>query len=348
MADRPVPIFDGHNDTVLKLELAARAGAPLDLAANAPSLHIDLRRAREAGFAGGFFAMFSPSWIDGQFESFEDPRHFAPLAQAEALEITLALFARLHRLARAEADSLALCPSRAEVAHAMAAGRIAIVPHIEGAEAIDTDFHALEVLHAAGLRSMGIVWSRPNAYGHGAPMALQAPPDPGEGLTGAGRALVAAMEELGILIDLAHLTETGFWDVASLSQRPLMVSHSNAHAVSPNARNLTDRQLAAVAETSGIVGLNFEVTFLDAECRRNPDLPLETCLRHIDHLMRHLGEEGVALGSDFDGCTPPDAIGDVRGFQRLVAAMRQAGYGERLITRICHQNWLDFLHRSRL
>ncbi|MEM1345591.1 MAG: dipeptidase [Pseudomonadota bacterium] len=342
------PVFDGHNDTLLKLEIAERKGFELDFATGAPEIDIDLPRAREAGFAGGLWAMYTPSRvaeIDRPYDR-RDPRNFGSVERATALDFTLAMFARLRRLARALPLDLAICSDVADVRRAMASGQIAVWPHIEGAECIDTDFHALEVLHAAGLRSLGPVWSRPNVFGHGAPMVRRPEIEPGEGLTEAGRALVQACEALGIVVDCAHLTEQGFWDVAEVSERPLIVSHSNAHALSPNARNLSDRQLAAVAERQGLVGLNFHVCFLREDCALDRDTPLTQMIRHLDHLIEHVGEDGVALGSDFDGCELPREIGDVTGLPRLVAAMRQAGYGEALVEKLCWRNWLCALERA--
>lgn len=342
-----VPVFDGHNDTLLKLEIAERRGAPADFAAGAPKLDIDLPRARQAGLAGGLFALYTPSRIDRLDEVYDrdDPQNFAPVPQEKALAFTMALFARLHRLVRALPDQLALCRSAAEVRAAVGEGRLAIVPHVEGAEAIDPDFDALEVLHAAGLRSLGLVWSRDNAFGHGAPMERQLALDPGRGLTDAGRALVRECNRLGILVDCAHLTEAGFWDVAEVTDRPLIASHSNVHALCPNARNLTDAQLDAVAETGGLVGLNFHVAFLREDCAIDHDTPMTVLIRHLDHLIEKLGEEGVALGSDFDGCELPREIRDVLGLPRLVRAMQRAGYGDALIRRICHENWLAQLEK---
>jgi membrane dipeptidase len=126
--------------------------------------------------------------------------------------------------------------------------------------------------------------------------------------------------------------------VAKIARKPLVATHSNAHALSPCPRNLTDDQLRAVRDSGGLVGLNFNVGFLCADCEENPDTPIETMLRHLDHLIEHLGEGSVALGSDYDGCTVALEIRDVTGLARLVAAMRQASYGEELIARICHRN----------
>lgn len=348
MSEGLVPVFDGHNDTLLKLERAARDGAALDFAGGAEPLDIDLPRSRASGFAGGFFAMFTPAIENGEFIPFDrsDHRRYAPVDRQVALDFTMAMFARMRRLAAELPDDLALCGSAGDIGAAMEQGRIAILPHIEGAECIDTGLDSLEVLYAAGLRSLGLVWSRPNAFAHGAPIYMGDSHDPDAGLTDAGRALVRECEAMGVMIDLSHLNMGGFWDVAKMATKPLVATHSNAHALSPCPRNLTDDQLKAVRESRGLVGLNFNVGFLRADCENVADTPIEAMLRHIDHLVEHLGEEGVALGSDYDGCTLPLEIGDVTGLPRLVAAMRQAGYGEDLIAKICHRNWLDLLART--
>lgn len=343
-----VPVFDGHNDTILKLQLAADHGAPLDFAEICGPLDIDLPKARAGNFAGGFFAMFTPSQFpkrDAEFR-FDDPANFAAVDQSIALNFTLAMFARLRRLSRELPDDLAICSDAADIRAAMATGKIAMLPHIEGAACIDANFNALEVLHAAGLRSLGLVWSRPNAYGDGAPMQAQPVLEPGQGLTPAGFDLVRECNRIGVLVDVSHLTEAGFWDVAKTTSSPLIATHSNAHALSPSARNLTDKQLTAVADSGGIVGLNFHVGFLRKDCTENPDTPILQMIRHLDHMLGILGEDGVALGSDFDGCVIPQELGDASGLPKLIAAMRQAGYGEGLIAKICHQNWVAAIDRG--
>ena len=340
-----VPVFDGHNDTILKLEIAARLGSPVDFSKTSLKHDLDLPRARAGGFVGGLFAMFTPSHLERFDQEFDpsDLANFDVIDQASALDFTLAMFARMRRLARQFPNDLSICHNASSIRAAIATNRIAIVPHIEGAECIDTDFNALEILHAAGLRSLGPVWSRHNAFGHGAPMALQADLDPGKGLSPKGFELISACDHLEIMIDLSHLTEAGFWDVAKTTTRPLIATHSNAHAISPNARNLTNRQLAAVAESNGVVGLNFHVQFIRADCKMDQSTPITEMIRHLDHLLDFLGEDGVAIGSDFDGCVLPTEIGDVTGLQKLITAMRHAQYGDRLITKICSENWLRAL-----
>ena len=152
-------------------------------------------------------------------------------------------------------------------------------------------------------------------------------------------------DRLGIVVDLSHLNEAGFWDVARVSGKPLVATHSNAHAVCASTRNLTDRQLAAIAESGGVVGLNFGCAFLRADGVKRSDTTATDALRHLDHLIEKLGESGVALGSDFDGTMIPDFIKDARGLPNLVNAMREAGYGETLIGKICWDNWQGLLGR---
>jgi membrane dipeptidase len=239
-----------------------------------------------------------------------------------------------------------LCRSAAEVRVAVAAGRIAAVMHMEGAEAIGPGLQGLDLFHDLGLRSLGPVWSRPTAFGHGVPFAFPADPDTGPGLTAAGRRLVAGCNERGILIDLSHLNAAGFADVARISRAPLVASHSNAHAVTPSSRNLTDDQLRRVRDSGGIVGLNYATVFLRPDGRRGADCGWDPVLRHLDHLLAVLGEDHVGLGSDFDGATVPEVIGDAAGLPRLLAALAGHGYGEALLGKLACGNWLDVLART--
>lgn len=247
------PVFDGHNDVLLRLWRAEQTGTDPVAAFidGEPAGHIDLPRARSGGLAGGLCAVFVPSagtfelgqpGVDGHYVTpmaAEVDHATASLASAEIIDIAV----RLDR-----AGGWTLCRSTADIRAAMAAGDFAAVLHVEGAEAIGPDLAELGHLHGLGLRSLGPVWSRPNVFGSGVPFAWPASPDCGPGLTGAGRDLVRECNRLGIALDLAHITEAGFWDAASLTDAPLIVSHSNAHALTAVARNLTDRQMDAVRE----------------------------------------------------------------------------------------------------
>ena len=220
---------------------------------------------------------------------------------------------------------------------------MAAIFHIEGAEAIDGDLHTLDVLYAACLRSIGPVWSRTTLFGHGVPFRFPSTPDIGAGLSDAGKRLVKRCNELRIMIDLSHLNEAGFWEVAALSNAPLVATHSNAHAICPHARNLTDRQLDAIRDSDGMVGLNFAVAFLRDDGRMLDDVPLGQMLRHLDHLIDRLGEDRVGLGSDYDGAVVPKGLDTVADLPNLRVAMAAHGYDGPLIAKLCHENWLRVL-----
>ncbi len=347
--DLTVPtIFDGHNDVLSRLATATRADAAATFAAG-PG-HIDLERARVGGFGGGFFAVWIPSPGGGtiDFQAMAQPRYSVPLPtpvpQPDALNGVMRQVSILSGLE--DAGALKVCRTAAEIEATLGSDRLAAIFHIEGAEAIDRDLAALDVLHAAGLRSLGPVWSRTNAFGHGVPFRFPSTPDTGPGLTEDGLRLVDRCLELGIMLDVSHLTEAGFWDIARRTTRPIVATHSNAHALSPTARNLTDKQLAAIAELGGVVGLNFASAFLREDGRMEGDVPLATMLRHLDHLLAILGEEGVALGSDYDGALVPQEVDGVERLPNLRRAMIAHGYGEALVARICHGNWIDLLRRT--
>ncbi len=145
------------------------------------------------------------------------------------------------------------------------------------------------------------------------------------------------------MVDVSHLNEAGFWDVHRVSQAPLVATHSNAHALSPFSRNLTDRQLDAIGDSNGVVGVCFGAMFLSADGSWSTGLPLEAIVAHIDYIASRLGVDHVAFGSDFEGAAMPDSLGGVAGLPRLVEAIRAAGYDDGAIAKITHGNWLRVL-----
>jgi len=250
-------------------------------------------------------------------------------------------------LAALEADgALKICTTVPEIAATLQNGRMAAIMHMEGAEAIDRDFDALHVLYRAGLRSLGPVWSRPTIFAEGVPFRYPSNGDTGPGLSPAGFDLVRECNGLGIMLDMSHLNEQGFWDVVETSDAPIVATHSNAYEICPNARNLTDDQLRVIGQSGGMVGLNFATAFLRPDGQMLADTPLETMLRHLDHMIGLAGEDYVGLGSDFDGAMVPEGIGDIAGLPALRAAMRGHGYDEALMEKLCFGNWLAVLGRT--
>ncbi|QFU17469.1 dipeptidase [Microvirga thermotolerans] len=347
----PMPVFDGHNDVLLRLmrgkmqpERAFLEGDNLG--------HLDWPRMKEGGFAGGFFAVYVPSEGGGVDVDalMTRPQYDVPLPEPLRLEpsqqVTVHMAALLLRIERASKGEVKVCRTAADIRECMKRGALAAILHIEGAEGIDPDLYMLDVLYQAGLRSLGPVWSRPNIFGHGVPFRYPSSPDTGPGLTDLGKELIRACNRLKIMLDLSHLNEKGFWDVAKLTDAPLVATHSNAHAICPHSRNLTDRQLAAIRESRGMVGVNFATSFIRADGQRSDQTTLEEMIRHMDHLIEHVGVDGVGMGSDFDGATIPAEIGDARGLPRLVEAMRRHGYDEATLRKLCYENWIDVLERT--
>jgi membrane dipeptidase len=346
-------VFDGHNDTILRL--LHKGESFFDRNADG---HIDLPRAREGGLGGGFCAISVPGvhrhstssdlteMVKRALAGHADESSMPPSPEyAYSLGTTLQQMATLFRVEESSGGEVRIIRTAEELAGCLRVGVFAALMHIEGAEAIDPDLNALEVFQRAGLRSLGIVWSRPNAFGHGVPFKFGVSPDTGPGLTDAGKALVRACNRLRVLIDVSHLNEAGFWDVVGLTDAPVVATHSNAYALSAWTRNLlTDRQLDAIRESDGMVGLNFHVGFLRDDCDLvDSDTPLEAMVRQISYLVERIGIERVGFGADWDGAVMPRDIGDCAGLPRLLDALGAAGYDDAALRKITHENWIRVL-----
>lgn len=331
-------VFDGHNDALTNDDHAL-------LAEGRSGGHLDLPRMRAGGVRGAIFAVFtrSPGGAfdhpvprdDGvlEFESAPPVEH--PVAAADAS----AAAGRLLALERSGKVRVARSGADLDRVRDDEAGPPAAVLHLEGAEAIDPGLEALDLWHEAGLRSIGPVWSRPNAFAHGVPFISPSSPDTGPGLTDAGRALVRRCGELGIMIDVSHLNEAGFWDVAKLDAGPIVASHSAVHALCPTSRNLLDSQLDAIGASGGLVGIVFAVPFLRPDFADDPDTPLSLIAEHARYVADRIGVAHVALGSDYDGATIPAPLGDVAGTPRLLDALAGTGFDEHELEQIAWDNW---------
>jgi membrane dipeptidase len=330
-------VFDGHNDALTREDHAL-------LASGREDGHLDLPRMRAGGLRGAIFAVFTEStefdWTPVQRD--DGVREYAPaepVSQLEAAASATRAAGRLAALERAGHVRIARSVTDLDAVHGDPDGPPAAVLHIEGAEAIDPELEALEHWYAAGLRSLGPVWSRSNAFGHGVPFVFPSSPDTGPGLTPAGRALVARCAELGIMIDLSHLNEKGFWDVARAELGPLVASHSGVHALAATSRNLTDDQLEAIGASDGLVGIIYGCQFIRADLEDDPDTPLAVIAQHAAYVAERIGVRHVALGSDFDGTRIPTELGDVTGLPKLLDALGAAGFSDADLEAIAWENW---------
>lgn len=344
-------IFDGHNDTILSLIQTGRS-----FFERSETGHLDLPRAREGGLGGGFFAIYirdpsvpetvvtDPAQADAVLSTYGDEQNWpAPMSLEYAQSAALGYLGRLLALEQASGGTVRIVRSAAEVQQCLDAGVFAMVLHFEGAEPLDPEGCALEVFYAAGLRSVGLTHSRRNRFAQGVPFKFPHSPDTGPGLTDAGKDLVRQLNRRRVMIDLSHITERGFWDVAELSDAPLVATHSNAHALAPSPRNLTDRQLDAIRDSRGVAGLNFHVGFLREDGGRDPQTPIAQMVRHVEYMVERMGIECVALGSDYDGATMPAEIRDAAGLPRLMEALADRGYTGDDLRRLAHGNWVRVL-----
>jgi membrane dipeptidase len=350
MAADLVPFVDGHNDVLLKLHVQGEGAGPF--LGRRDEGHLDLVRANEGGFAAGFFAVFVQPASEEERVATKIPDRTPPYAQPLAGPIPTeyatreagAMIDLLDELVAA--GGLRAGRTVADVEAALNGGPPAAILHFEGAEPIEPGLENLEGFYARGLRSLGLVWSRPNAFAHGVPFRFPSSPDVGDGLTDAGERLVAACNRVGILLDLSHLNERGFWDVAAASGAPLVATHSNAHTLSPNSRNLTDAQIDEIGRSGGLVGITFHAGMLTEEGGIDLATPLTRVIDHVDHVVARIGIDHVGFGSDFDGAKVPDELGDAAGLQRVVEALCERGYSDADVDKLAHGNWLRVLRRT--
>lgn len=210
---------------------------------------------------------------------------------------------------------------------------------------MDEDLLALDALYALGLRSLGLVWSRPTLFAEGVPFQSGKDGDTGPGLTKLGKKLVARCAELSLIVDTSHLTMKGFWDVAEAGL-PLVATHSNAFELCKATRNLTDLQLKAIGETGGMVGLNFGTLFLSEAGWSTGKATIADCMKQLDHMIEIAGEDHVGLGSDLDRAPMPQGINSAADLGILRDAMSAHGYSDALVAKICNENWLEFVSDS--
>ena len=343
-------VFDGHNDTILSMVKTGRS-----FFERADGEHIDLPRAREGGLGGGFFAVYIPDPVvaeaaregkdlDDFMHLYSDVSTFPePMATEFAQSTALTLLGQLLRVEQQSAGAVRVVHTAAELQTCLDSGVFAMLLHFEGAEPLDELGYALETFYAAGLRSVGLTHSRRNHFTQGVPFKFPSSPDVGPGLNDAGKELVRQLNRRKVMIDLSHATERGFWDVAELTDAPLVATHSNAWALSNTPRNLTDKQLDAIRDSRGIAGLNFHVGFLREDGATDAATPLTRIADHVEYMVERMGIDCVGLGSDFDGAVMPAELKDAAGLPKLLQALEERGYRGDVLRKIAHGNWVRVL-----
>lgn len=297
-------VIDGHADT---LDRVLDEGMPLTDCS--PDYHIDLPRLLEARVNAQTFSLWTPPEYQGE----------------RALHRALKLIAAFLDMQRDCSDLRQIT-----AVSDLDPERPGFIFSFEGADPLVDDVSLLEVFYRLGVRMIGLTWNGRNAFADGQKVG----PNP-SGLTELGRELVERMQVLGVVLDLAHIAEPGFWDALSCSQGPVVVTHANARALHAHIRNLTDDQLKAIAERDGLVGVTFVPGFLSKE-----PADLDHVLAHIDYMVHLIGEDHVGLGSDFDGITtPPTRLSHVGCLPHLTEGMLMRGYSPERIEKILGGNW---------
>ncbi|MCT4686724.1 dipeptidase [Vallitalea sp.] len=338
-----IPFIDGHNDTLKKLFLLNE-----NVYNSNGKSHIDILKAKKAIFKGGFFAILAVAekleerksgyglHIVENGWSVDYPRalnqEYAQRFTDDVLEYLIKETKKFH--------DLKIIKSYKELEKNIFTNNLSVILHFEGAEAIKSDLSNLEDYYRKGLRSLGLVWSRANDFGYGVPFRFPSDSNIGEGLTLAGKELIKKCNDMGILIDLAHINEKGFFDAVRLSKAPIVVSHAGVHSICKSSTNLSDRQIDAVKDSNGNIGIIFDVLNTRPDGQYVKNSPMNIINEHIEYVINRIGIDHVSFGSDFDGGVIPDDIEDITGIPKLINCLQQLGYSQEDIEKVCYKNWL--------
>ena len=329
-------VIDSHNDTIvahirrgnLSLERGAEGSearssgviaflrGPEEPRSGAEHVQINFPKMRQAGIHAGFFA------ID------------VTLAVKNQLGYALDGFGYvLNDLEQGQAPAV-IVRRASDILDAKAAGTPAMILAIEHADCTERSLHILRVLYELGVRSIGFTHNVSSCAADGCFEARE-----GVGLTRFGRDLIREMNRLGMLVDLAHISPSGFFDALEVTRKPVIFSHGNAKTLCDHPRNLDDGQLKALARNGGVIGLSFVPFFVDAT---HPTL--ERLLDHVDHVASVAGIDVVGLGSDFDG--GGTLLKDATEVPRITEGLIRRGYAEAEIRKVLGENTLRVLRES--
>lgn len=304
-------MIDAHCDTIVKMMHRS-----LELA-DAEWMHLDLKRLAQFPDALQFFAI----WLDPQYYG---------IAMKQTMKYIDFYYTQIEK----NRAQIAHVNTFADILEAHRQKKCAALLSLEGGEALEGEISALHIYHRLGVRALTLTWNHRNALADGAGENAT-----GGGLTKFGKEVVREMERLGMLVDVSHLSDAGFWDVEKLAKKPFIASHSNARAICAVQRNLTDEQLRAIAAKGGVVGLNFYPNFLI----KGEKAGIEDILRHTQHMLDIMGEEHIGFGSDWDGIdnTPQDLL-HLGEMPQLLARMEKE-FGREIMEKIREKNFLRVL-----
>lgn len=355
---KDILVVDGHNDVIISSILDGH-----DISNRLSTGHTDIPRLLEGGVDVQVFAVWSDDkkWKKGAFKHAND--------QIDALE----------KVIKKNKDKIAIAKSVDAIYKLQKQGKIAAVIGIEGGNMIEESIPNLVKLHKRGAKYLTLTWNYNLSWATAAALEDGKPVSEQKGLSEKGKAIIRKMNELGMMVDLSHGSKKLFYDVLDVSTKPILVSHSNAAALTPHTRNLDDAQLVALKKNRGVVGVNFYSGFLDTafesrihelydqhfgnpteklsasrkyyklpkELKFQADAKLETLLDHIDYLVSKVGIDHVAVGSDYDGIeSTPQYLEDVSKFPLLTKALLERNYTKEDIAKIMGLNFLRIMKEN--
>ena len=323
-----VKVIDMHCDTIAELYLDHEKGGKASIKDS--SLSVSLDKMKKGGYGLQNFALFTN--LKGAGDQ--------PFLYCLTLAGTFFTEMEAHK------DEIGIVRNAEEIEANWKAGKMSALLTVEEGGVCQGSLAFLRILYALGVRMMTLTWNYPNELGwpnlrvEKEDGSVSYQEDREHGLTEKGKEFVAAMEEMGMIIDVSHLNDAGIWDVFRLTQKPFVASHSNCRSLSPHPRNLTDEMIRALGERGGVAGINFCSAFVGADPDRESETRMEELIRHMLH-MKNIGGIGVVgLGSDFDGISNPVEMGDASGMQRLADAMKKAGFTSGEIEAVFYGNVL--------
>ena len=314
------PYADLHCDT---LYAAWRKGA--DDIFQLDGAMADVSSIVQGGCRLQLYAIFMPTPEEMRDPAFRYPGDDAYIRALQAV---------FRRTVQQHGAVFAAAGSMSEAARNFSAGKASGMLSMEDGRAVEGKFEKIRSLYDLGIRVMGLTWNHANCFG------FPNSPDPEEmskGLTAFGKEAIPCMEEMGMLVDVSHLSDGGFWDVARLSRKPFIASHSNCRALNPHPRSLTDEMIRALADKGGVMGLNFCPEFLTRNLEQQHS-PVDDLARQLRHRITVGGLECAAIGTDFDGIGGELEIPSADRMPALFDALARRGFTNDELEHLCWRN----------
>ncbi|NCC15549.1 MAG: membrane dipeptidase [Clostridia bacterium] len=319
-------IFDGHSDIFIDVTIKRLLGETQVFKNH------HLTRLRKGGIEGGCFVI----WIDPPYDK-EPAKRLAQILKATKEEM-------------AECKEAVLVHNIAEIEAAQKAEKFFILLGIEGLSGIGEDVDQIHMLYDFGARHAMLTWNEQN------PLATGVQGDPTRGVTELGKKAIRILQKKRMIVDVSHLNERSFWDVMDMTEGPVLASHSNAKALAPAARNLSDEQLFAIRDTKGLVGLNSFNLFVSQDLKNQN---VDNLVKHASYIADKIGVEHLGFGFDFFEFLSTDSmksysdqetsftigLEDCSKVPELLIKMRAAGFTDKDLEMISGGNWLNLISR---